>query len=210
MKNLYASVVLCFIALSLQAQPGDGSASFNKRNVPAVVYDLPYSEEAVTTGFQNQMQSFGNGKKMKNFIQYSSVNIPEISTQKMNVYLIAEKKDRKNDHTTLKMLIADEFDRFYSPQDNPEIFANAKQYLAAFDAPAAAANLELQIKEQEDVISKSDKKLKGLLNDGEDLEKQKKKIEDKIESNKKDIESQEKEIADLKQKLNDLTSQRKN
>lgn len=210
MKTILIIIISYLTCFSLIAQPTTGTAVFNKRNVTAVVYELPYSEEAVTTGFENKMQSFGKGKKMKSFIQYKSVMIPEISTQPLNIYLGAEKTDRKDDHAILSLLIANEFDRFYTPQDDPEIFTNATQYLNDFSGPAAAASLELQIKAQEDVMAKTEKKLRTLLNDDEDYQKQKQKIEDKIASNQKDIAEQEKELADQKQKLEALTNQRKN
>jgi hypothetical protein len=205
-------ILLTSFAISTMAlgQPTVGSATFNKRNVAAVVFTMPYPEDAVTTGFENRMQAFGKSKKMKSYLLYQAVQVPEISTQTMNVYLKAERTSRKDEQSVLRFLIADEFDRFFTSQENPEIFANAMQFAGSFEALAAAANLELQILEQEDEVKKAGKKLNAILSDKEDYERQKQKIEEKIADAQKDIEEQEKELTGQKDKLGALITQRKN
>jgi hypothetical protein len=65
-----------------------------------------------------------------------------------------------------------------------------------------AANLELQIKAQEELIAKTEKKLKNLQQDKADLEK-------KLSQNAKEQEETIKDIQDQKQQLGNLQGKRK-
>jgi septal ring factor EnvC (AmiA/AmiB activator) len=108
------------------------------------------------------------------------------------------------------MLISDEFDRFYTKESEPALFNKAKDYLNSFVDPVAASSLEIGIKSEEEATEKVEKKLKKLRDDGIDLEEQKKKIEAKIEQNKKDIEVGEAALLKQKEMLDELIKQRKN
>jgi hypothetical protein len=211
MKQVFILIAAVISTLSLLAQSQMGITSFNKSAQSSVIYNLPYSEEAVWNGIENKMNAFGKPKKVKGFWMYNNVRIPEISTQPLSMYFSADKKSNKDKaNATLTMMLANEFDRFYSLEENGEIFAKAKIFLNDFEAPVAAASLELQIKEQDDEVKKSDKKLKNLKNDGIDYENQKKKLEAKITQNTQDVTNQEQELAQKKEQLDALIKQRKN
>jgi hypothetical protein len=211
MKHLVLAVCVSIGCLNVFAQSQLSTTTFNKTPQSSVTYDLPYSAEAVTNALENKMKSFGKAKKVKDFSVYKNVRIAEISNDAFSFYFNVEKKSRKdNNNAVLTMMIANEADVFYTPQDEPELFAKAREFLDSFSAPVAAAALELQINEQGDNVQKSDKKLKNLRDDAICYEKDKKKLEAKIADNIKDIEKQEKEVASQKEKLDALIKQRKN
>ena len=85
----------------------------------------------------------------------------------------------------------------------------AKDYLNDLVPAIQAYNLELEIKEQNEVIKKAEAKYKSLVNDGDDLEKKRSAIEKKIAENKQDIQSQGNEVEAQKQKLAAWVSTRK-
>ena len=211
MKQFLLLILVSFINIAANAQSQTGITTFNKSPQPSVIYNLPFSEEAVSNGVENKMSTFGKPKKVKGFSMYKNVLVPEISNEPLTIYFNAEKKsNRDNDNTVLTLILSNEFDRFYSPEENSSLFAKAVTYLNSFEAPVAAASLELQINARDNVVKKTDKKLKNLRDDGIDYENQKKKLDAKIAQNISEIDAQEKEAAKQKEQLDNLIKQRKN
>ena len=103
-----------------------------------------------------------------------------------------------------------------NPNQNPSTTTDsalymdeAKQFLNNLTPYTEASNIEMQIKNQQDVIDKAEKKLNSLVNDANDLNKRKLNIEQKISDNQKDQEKQRIEIDKQRQTLSSLMSQRK-
>ncbi len=211
MKLFFLSAIAAISTMGLFAQSQTGTTTFNKTPQPAVIYNLPYSAEAVTNGVENKMNTYGKPKKVKGFLQYKNVLITDISKEPISIYFNAEKKSNKDDaNAVLTMMISNEFDRFYAVEDNRALFDSAKAFLNSFEPSVVAASLELKIKDQDESVKKSDKKLKNLRDDGIDYEKQRKKLEDKIAQNTVDIATQEQELNKQKEQLDGLIKQRKN
>lgn len=209
-KILFSALALTLSMLSM-AQSQNGTASFNKATESAVVYEMNYSLQAVENGVEKKMNNWGKAKKAKGYTMYRSIRIPEISNEPITFYFSADKKSSKdNSNTVLTLLMANEFDRFYKADENSELFSKARTFLNSFAEPVAAANLEIMINDKEDIVKKTDKKLKGLRDDSIDNEKAKKKLEEKMAQNVKDIETQEKELTKQKEELDALIKQRKN
>jgi hypothetical protein len=211
MKKLLLVLSACMLSMTLLAQSQTGSATFNKSAQPAVIYDLPYSEEAVSNAVENKMSIYGKPKKVKGFLQYKNILVPDLSKDPVTLYFNAEKRSNKdNSNAVLTMILSDEFDRFYPVVENSALYNKAKTYLDSFAGPVAEANLELQIKTQDEAINKLDKKLKNLRDNGIDFEKQKKKLDEKMTQNTQDIANQEQELGKQKEQLDLLIKQRKN
>jgi len=84
----------------------------------------------------------------------------------------------------------------------PKEIDRAKSFLNNMLPDIEAANLELQIKVQEEVVAKAEKKLKGLRDDQVSLEA-------KLQQNKTDQETTQKDIEAQKQALGVLIGKRK-
>lgn len=211
MKLIIFVIITAMITLNVNAQSLTGITSFNKSPQSSLIYNLPFSDEAVSDGIETKMISFGKPRKMKGFLMYKNVRIPEISNDALTIYFGADKKSNKdNSNAVLTMLLANEGNRFYTTEENKELFSKAAIYLNTFEPAVAAASLELQIKEQDEVIKKTDKKLKHLRDDKIDFENQKKKLESKIEQNTNDIIKQEQDVTKQKELLDSLIKNRKN
>jgi peptidoglycan hydrolase CwlO-like protein len=92
---------------------------------------------------------------------------------------------------------------------NTEELGNAKVFLTNLLPDIEAANLELQITAQEDVVVKAEKRLKSLQSDKDDMEKKIKKLQDDIKTNEKDQEKQNAEIENQRKALDALKGKRK-
>lgn len=211
MKQILGIMVMVVMAFSARSQSGLTTATFNKLPQTAVQYNLAYSDEAVSNGLAKKLESYGKPKKIKEFLVYRNLNIPEISSSPITLYFNVEKKSKKdNSNAVLTMLLSNEFDRFYTKENDAELFNKAIEYLNGFAEPVAAASLELGIQAQDETTQKVDKKLKKLRDEAIDLEKQKKRIEEKQEQNRKDIAAEEAALAKQKELLDGLIKQRKN
>jgi hypothetical protein len=211
MKKFLGVLTMIVLASSVSSQSVITTATFNKLPQTAVQCNLAYSDEAVLNGLAKRLDSYGKPKKIKEYLVYRNLNIPKISSTPVTLYFNVEKKSRKDkSNAVLTMLISDEFDRFYTKESEPALFSKAKDYLNSFVDPVAASSLEIGIQSQEETTEKVEKKLKKLRDDGIDLEEQKKKIEAKIEQNKKDIEVGEAALLKQKEMLDELIKQRKN
>jgi hypothetical protein len=211
MKKLFLVLFAHLFCITLLAQSQTGSATFNKSPQPAVVYELPYSGDAVSNAIENKLSSYGKPKKVKGFMMYKNILVTEISKDPITLYFSAEKKSSKdNNNSVLTMIMSNDFDRFYTIEENTELFNRAKTYLNSFEPSVAAASLELQIKSQDETVNKLDKKLKNLRDDGIGYEKQKKKLDEKMSQNSQDIANQEQELGKQKEQLDLLIKQRKN
>lgn len=211
MKKIFMAISAITFSLTASAQSETGTASFNKSAESAVIYNLSYSDEAVSNGLENKMNKWGKAKKAKGYLLYRNVLVSDISKEPVSLYFSVDKKSSKdNGNATITMLIANEHDRFYKADEHGEMFSKAKEFLNSFKESVEAADLELKIASQDETVKKNDKKLKKLRDESIDNEKQKKKLEEKMAQNVKDIELQEKELATQKEQLDGLIKKRKN
>jgi hypothetical protein len=210
MKQLTLILILSAVTLSSKAQTQLGTTTINKIPQSSVLFELPYSEEAVSNALNNVMGAFGKPKKSKDFVVYKNIRIIEISDAPITYYFSVEKKSRRDrNNALLTMLMANEAEHFYSSADTMGLFLKAKDFLNAMESSVAAASLELQIQEQDELVKKTDKKLKNLRDDGIDYIKQRKKLEEKISDNIKDVENTQTELARRQVELELLIKKRK-
>ncbi len=209
--------LLLFIAQQIQAQAYEGSIDFTKKSQDAFVIDFSYPPEAVENALIKKMDALGYKTKEekglfnkdKGFRVYKSAFINEVSSNSMDYVFKVERKSRKEkDEAQLFMIIMKGSDNLMKGFDSYDM-SSAKNFLNNLLPEVEAANLELQIKDQEDVVAKSEKKQKNLENDLDDMEKRLKKLENDIEQNKKDQERQRQDIINQKNALDNLKGKRR-
>ena len=189
-----------------------GCAEYDKKKQPAIVIDYAFSTDAVEAALVQKMERMGyKGKeekgifnKDKGFRVYKAAIISDISSNSMDYFIDVERKSRKEkDESSLYLIINKNGQNIMEGSADPDAVAKAKEFLNNMIPDIEAANLELQIKAQEEVITKSEKKLKGLRDDQDDLEK-------KLKNNQRDQENTMKEIENQKAALETLRGKRKN
>jgi hypothetical protein len=147
-------------------------------------------------------QEKGMFNKDKGFLIYKSAVISDISDNTMDYIINVERKSRKEkDESTLYLIMTKNGENLMSGMGTVEV-TRAKDFLNGMIPAVEASNLELQIRDQEEAITKSEKKLKNLRDDQEDLEK-------KLRNNQKDQEETEKDIETQKHALEALRAKRR-
>jgi hypothetical protein len=210
-KQIWALALACVASFQLMAQARYTSAEYQKAMRPAVATEIPFAEKTVADAIENKMGKMGyKGKGTKGYTLYSGVKMAELGPESYDLYYMVDRVSRKDKgNSTVTLLISKGFDNFVSDSADAALIGNAKNYLNGLRDMVAAYDLELQITEQEELIKKADKKYNGLVDDGADLQKKKRKIEDQITENTAAQAAQKAETEKQRQILEMLRGKRK-
>lgn len=204
---LYAAVI--FSATSF-AQAFESTVTYDKKKQQGLAIEYAYPAEAVENAIVEKLSKMGYKAKEekgilnrdKGFLVYKNIYITEISSERADYMIKVERKGRKdNDEAILYMIILNGDKNVLTMMDAAGT-GNAKSFLNNMVPEIDAANLELQIKAQEEVVVKAEKKLRDLKDDQASLEK-------KLQQNKTDQENTQKDIEFQKQTLGVLEGKRK-
>src|SRR5688500_6684559 len=218
MKKVILTDVFVFTCSIVIGQAREGKIEYSKENQPCLVMEYNFPPEAVENGFINKMDKLGyKGKeekgmfnKDKGFRVYKDARIGEISNTKMDYIINVERKSKKEeDETVLYFLINRNGDNALAKLNTEEL-GKAKSFLYNLLPDIEAANLELKISVQEEILSKAEKKMKTLQDDKEDMEKKIQKLQDDLKENEKEQEKQKEEVENQKKTLENLRDKRKN
>ena len=218
MKKLIFTSAFVIISFVLFGQVREGRIEYDKANQPCLVMEYNFPPEAVENGFINKMDKLGyKGKEEKGmfnkdrgFRVYKDARISEISSNKMDYIINVEQKSKKEeDETVLYFLINRNGDNALSKLNSEEL-GKAKSFLYNLLPDIEAANLELKIREQEEILSRAEKKFKSLQDDQNDMEKKIQKLQEDLKENEKDQEKQNEEVENQKKILENLRDKRKN
>ena len=201
----------------LPAQAHEGKIDYAKKSQPCLVIDYSYSTQACENAITSRMDKLGyKGKeekgifnKDKGFKVYNNTLIGDISSTRYDYLFKVERKSRKDDNAATVYFLIQTGDSAALTKLNADDLGKAKTFLYNLIPDIEAADLELQIKAQEGIVAKADKKLKTLQSDKEEMEKKIKKLQDDIKDNIKNQESQQKELENQQKALEDLRAKRK-
>lgn len=209
-KYILAAILIFGFTLSM-AQSRSVSVEYQKIKRDGIVNEIPFNDKITAAAIEDTFQKLGyKGKESKGFVVYKGVMLPVLGKQSYDLYFSIDKKSKKDkDASFVSLLISRDFDNFMSESTASELMGNAKIYMDSLRNIVARYDLEQQIIEQEDLVKKNEKKLLSIIDNGEGYEKEKKKLEDKIEANKKAGKKQESDVDIQKQVLETLKGKRK-
>jgi predicted RNA-binding protein with RPS1 domain len=215
-KNNMKNFILLLIALTGGfmgfAQSYETKAEYNKSQQPAILCEFAYAPGLVENAITEELKQkgFGKGKSTKGYTLYQAINFTEISSEKIDFYLLVDKKSRKEkDIAIVTILVSKGYDNFMSGTSDPSVLQNVMTYVNGLKEKLEKISLEMQITDQEVSLKKEQKKYDGLVDDAADLEKKRRKIEQDIEDNKKEQEKQKAEAEKQRQILEALKAKRK-
>ena len=160
---------------------------------------------------EEKLEKMGyKGKSAKDFTVFRGVTLPEIGTGVYDIYFMVEKKSKRDkDNAVVTMMLSKGYENFVTETEDAAIITNAKNYLDGLKLSVTAYDLEGQIKEQEAIVKKNEKKSSNLAEDGQNLESKFKKLQEQIADNKKEQIDQNSEVEKQKQILDMLKARRK-
>lgn len=210
MKKLLLSLLVAMVFENIvSAQAYEGTIEYDKKKQDAFMIDYPYPPEAVENAITKKMAKLGYKPKEekglfnkdKGFKVYKDAFITDINADRMDYIIKVEPKSRKNqDESVVYMIIQKDGNNAKSAFDVMQV-EKTKTFLSHLQPDVVAESLELDIKAQEEAVSKAEKKLRGLKDDQNDLEK-------KLKDNQSEQKDTEKEIEAKKQALDALKAKR--
>ncbi|HYF31715.1 MAG TPA: hypothetical protein VD993_11410 [Chitinophagaceae bacterium] len=206
---LFFSVLLIFTLGYGQAY--ESSVQFQNKVQPAAVIELPYPPSVVNAAMTDYLSKKGRSKSndVRGFTIFRNTEPVSSDSSNADLYLKTERKSRKENGVTLvSLLVMPKADTGVSNLHYLNM-DEARAYLDGLATAIDAYNLELKIKEQNDVVIKAEAKYKSLVADGDELEKKRTELDKKIADNKNNLQHQLVEIENQKQKLTQWVTQRK-
>ena len=211
---------LCFtllVSASTFSQAYEGNIEYEKKRQQAFVVDFPYSSDAVQNALTQRMLNLGyKGKeekgifnKDKGFIVYRNAYITDISSSSFDYIFYVDNKGKKDRQEALLYMVVQKNGQNAMDQFDAADMRQSKAFLNDLLPDVEAADLEIQISDQEAVITKADKKLRNLQSDKEDKENKIKKLQQEVVENQKAQEDTQKDIDNQRQILGNLKLKRK-
>lgn len=221
MKRLTALFALITIIQIASAQSSYTSVSYNKTSQPALMLELPYNTD-VSEGFivdnlkkigydpATKGKLFWKQNKLNGFYVFKDVRL-EGSSQPLDLYFKVDQKTKKaKDQSVIYLLLAKGENNFVSSSSDEETYKAAKNFLDGFVDQSAVYKLNLDIRNQEEVVKTAEKKLDKLKDDEKDMQKKIDQLQKDLKKNEEDQKDQQKTIESERKKLDDLKGQVKN
>ncbi|MBO9632851.1 MAG: hypothetical protein J7578_07005 [Chitinophagaceae bacterium] len=203
---------LLFTATAFSQTANEGKVEHTKGDKAAAVIELPYPEDEVAQMLSDEMAARGvKGDKAKGFVVYRNVRLNDKDLDLNDLHFKIERKSRKEkDITNVYLIIG-------KPSENIGLRAGndyhkieeAKSLLNTLVPKMEAHHLEVQIKEQETILTKAEKKFQGLVEDSVSYVEKFKALEQKMNTNRTDRASQDVEVKKQRQTLEAMRSRRK-
>ena len=210
MKSIFTLAFLFICAQSVCGQAQAGYVENKKVQLSAAVLEIPYEEEIVADALENHFgKKIKTSSDVKGFSTYRNTSGIQNAATTGELYFKVERKSRKEKNTTVISLLVGKPDP--TSTEDQKVYLDMEQAQAILNSLVPVINahaLEVQIKDQHDVVKKSESRHASLIKEGEDLVKKKAEIERKIIENAKKIEAQQADIENQKQKLTEMVGRR--
>ena len=201
-RNSFLIIGALLLAAPVFSQAYEAKAEYSKKKQDAFAIDYAYSPEAVENAIIQRMEKLGYKAKEekgifnkdKGFLVFKNAFITDISSNSMDYMIKVERKSRKEkDEAVIYMIIMKDGSNAKAGFEAYDV-ERAKSFLNNLLPDVEAANLELQIKAQEEVVTKAEKKLRNLQDD--------------IKTNERDQEATQADITNQKVNLENLKGKR--
>lgn len=210
MKKTGLFLIAAMVAAASFAQAYEASIQFDKKKQQALAIDYSYQSQAVENAIVQKLGKMGYKAKEekgilnrdKGFLVYKNIFITDVHGDRMDYLIKVERKSRKeSDEAILYMVMLKDDKNALSVMDAAAV-GKAKSFLNNLLPEVEAADLELQIQGQGEVVAKAEKKLRDLKDEQTSLER-------KLQENKTSQENTQKDIEAQKQALGVLEGKRK-
>jgi hypothetical protein len=207
MKSALLLASLLMVSSIVSAQAREAKIAYQRTQQPAAVIELPYAKNVVETAIENYLSSKGaKGNESRGFKTFRNVRLEDTISNDM--YFKVERKSQNESTVYLFLAPVNENVAARSAETSYGI-EQAKSVLNDLAPSAESSNLDLQLKEQQEEVSKAEKRLRSLMDDGAELSRRKANIEEKITENHQAQEKQKVEIEKQRQQLNVLMNKKR-
>jgi hypothetical protein len=204
-------LLLLLFALPSFSQSKTGKVDYHKGDKMAATVDLPYDPSVVQEAIKDFLsKKCTKSDRAKGFDVYRYTKLHENDPELHDVHCKVESKGKKDNESVVYLLIGRPGENMsVRTADDHYKHEEAKKLLNMMLPGIEAFKLESEIRDQEELVRKEEKKLSGLVDDQKDLEKRIKNLQDKLEENKLDQKKLADEAARQRSMLDNLRGRRK-
>lgn len=213
-RMLFATLASIFVCVSVFSQSSAtlGKIDYQKGQKQVAIVELPYQPEIVEGALKNKLQTaLVKEERLKGMQVFKGARLTPSDGQVVDMYFRVEKRGGKESNQSVVYLMLGRPNENVALRTADDAYRlnDARDFLNDLSPVVAAYDLDVKIKNQEDLIKKSEKSIKGLSDDQKIYEKRIKDLEDKLAQNRRDQESQTAELAKQKEAYNSLLSQKR-
>jgi hypothetical protein len=193
------------------SQSKTGTVDYAKGDKMAATIDLPYNAGVVQEAIKEYLsKKCTKTDRSKGFDIYRFTKLHENDPELADVHCKVEAKGKKDNEAVVYVLIGRPGENISvrTSDDNYKV-EEAKKLLNQMIPSIEAYKLEAEIRDQEELCKKEEKKLNGLIQDQKDLEKRIKNLQEKLEENKQQQKQQADEAERQRSMLASLKQRRK-
>ena len=220
-RVLLCSLIVFLCSLSVFSQVSQETIEYNKQKHSAFKMEYTYPAEVVEKALVQRMEQLGyrNTKadkgllnffdRDKGIIVYKNAFVTEINEKSMDyAFKIETKKKKEKNGSAIYMVMMKDGEDAMRILNETEM-ERAKSFLINLNPDVESSHLEMQIRGQEDGVSKSEKKFRALQADSLTIENKIRDLQAQLEKLIKDQEFQQKEIENQKRLLDEMKGKRK-
>jgi len=185
---------------------------YQKTTQPAVKVELPYSPDVVEDAIKDYFNRIGVKQDgARGFQVYRKTRLGLTDAWNSDLYFKVERKGRKEKDESIVYFFAtpeNQQPNLRKPGDDYGV-DGAMNFMKSMLPSIDSYNLQVQINLQEDEVKKAEKKYQRIVDDGDDLDKKMKKIQENIQENKTDLATQKLELENQRKLLDKLKARKK-
>ncbi|MEJ7737722.1 MAG: hypothetical protein WKF97_09875 [Chitinophagaceae bacterium] len=212
MKRLLLLVIVLFVVKTVLSQAMLGKVEYQRNQQPATIIELPFSVETLEGAIKDHLISKGSKPaQSKGFTLYKNVQLALSDASSSDLYFKIEPKSRKEKQKSVIYMMVAKPNENVATRSGEDVYGmqQAQSFLNDIEPIIETYSLNLQIKEQEEIIKRAETKHTSLVNDFKDLEKRKKSLEEKLQENIIEQEKQKVEVEKQKELLQSLNFKKK-
>jgi len=211
MKSVLLLLISSFLVSFSWAQPYEGKVEYDKKRQDAFLCDYAATPEAVDLAIVKYFQNLGYKpveekgflNKDKGFKIFKDAFVNDLNSEKYDYLVKVEARAKKTTESATLTFVMMQGATNQKTSMNEDEIKKVKRFLSSLEPSVQREYLELQIKAQEDQVSKSQKKLSTLKAEQIELEK-------KLQTNFATQQDTEKEISAKQTALEVLKAKRRN
>ncbi len=201
-KSVLLITVLFFTSFVFSQKIKEETVSLlkDKRQCVVAEYEIPSKvmEKVVEDYFSKEGLKKTSSKS--GFKIYEKATFSKVSNEILDYYIKVDGNKKKSKVT---VVVSKGYENFIKPAEG-EIYSNFNDVFKTFQEIGYKSWVEDQMKDQQKIIQKAEKKYNKLIKEGKSLVKDKEGIENKIQRNLKDQEGAKNQFEIEKKKLNSI------
>ena len=212
MKKILLLLSFYSISAAHSQEVMEAKTEFQKTTQPAVMVELPYSPDVVEDAIKDYFNRMGvKPDGARGFQVFKSTRLGLTDAWNSDLYFKVERKSKKEKDESVVYFFATPENQQPNLRKPGDYYGvdGARSFMKNMLPSIDSYNLLVQISMQEEEVKKAEKKYQRIMDDGNDLDKKLKKVQENIQENKAHLARQKLEIENQRKFLETLKAKKR-